>query len=495
MTALMNPQHLRAGTDLEKAEQSVMRTNTRAAEPRDADPVELYTKELNDLAEELGIDFLDETGGGGGGAPPREEAPAPPTRNRPRAPPEPAHGGGARDPLRGKAIDRLLSGLTGSPARRGSPVDTGSDTSGSGSGTGSSEYETGSSEYGTGSSEYGTGSSEYGSGSSGTTSSGSAETGSSDSGSGSGSGDASILSKLGKELGISLDAARHRGHERTRLRDPKSRGSSSRRGGSARGRRGKERRHRHGSGSSTYRHRRYDSGTEKRRGRDGHRLGAEEERRTHIAEVMGDMRGETVTCDGMQHERSRDVQASKLEQIGQLRMTLEEEGVDCAGVGDPTMASSPEEVDSVLSILKLKNDRNRYSSLAEEVILGVAEGIETVLDGSRELPLVGWKPDYTGYHNTVLVKLHRMRFETSQVVGSVIEKHNVGPSARIVMELLPSFFLYPRANRKQRGSPGLASDPAAGGKGAGPKVSDARAAYGAIQASDRPNPLKSVSDI
>lgn len=33
-----------------------------------------------------------------------------------------------------------------------------------------------------------------------------------------------------------------------------------------------------------------------------------------------------------------------------------------------------EEIDSVLNILRLKNDRNRYSSLAEEVILGFAEG-------------------------------------------------------------------------------------------------------------------------
>lgn len=34
-------------------------------------------------------------------------------------------------------------------------------------------------------------------------------------------------------------------------------------------------------------------------------------------------------------------------------------------------------------------------------------------------------------------KLHRMRFEISQVVGNIIEKYNVGPTARIVMELLP----------------------------------------------------------
>jgi hypothetical protein len=207
---------------------------------------------------------------------------------------------------------------------------------------------------------------------------------------------------------------------------------------------------------------------------------------------MGDMRQETRTSFGVEHERVQDVKASKLEQIGQLRMTLEEEGADCSGVGAPTMGSPIEEIDSVLAILKLKNDRNRYSSLAEEVILGFAEGIETIFDGSREVPVVGWKPDYTGYHNTVNVKLHRMRFETSQVVGNVIEKYNIGPTTRIFMELLPSFFLYPRQQRKQRGAPGLHAD---FGGGQVSRVGDARGAYSAIRRSDTPDEINSVAGI
>jgi hypothetical protein len=76
-----------------------------------------------------------------------------------------------------------------------------------------------------------------------------------------------------------------------------------------------------------------------------------------------------------------------------------------------------------------------------------------------------------------------MRFETSQVVGNIIEKYNVGPTARIVMELLPSFFLYPRQQNKQRGTPGLSSDP---------HVSDARSAMGSIRASDERQSLDDV---
>lgn len=202
----------------------------------------------------------------------------------------------------------------------------------------------------------------------------------------------------------------------------------------------------------------------------------EQERRRHIHSVVNDIRGETRTTFGVERERIQDLKASKLEQIGQLRAAVEDEGFDCTAIGKPTSESEMEEIDSVLNILRLKNDRNRYSSLAEEVILGFAEGIETVFDGSRAVPLVGWRPYYTGYHNTVNIKLHRMRFETSQVVGGIIEKYNIGPTSRIIMELLPSFFLYPRQQRKQRGAPGLSTDP---------HVGDSRMAMGSIHASDR----------
>ena len=210
------------------------------------------------------------------------------------------------------------------------------------------------------------------------------------------------------------------------------------------------------------------------------------ENRSYINNVVGDIRRESTTVVGEERERTRDIKASKLEQIGQLRMTLEEEGIDCSSVTKPNIDSSMDEIDSVINILRLKNDRNRYSSIAEEVILGIAEGIETVFDGSRRVPLVGWRPDYTGYHNTVNVKLHRMRFETSQVVGNIIEKHQIGPTARIVMELLPSFFLYPRQQKKQKSTPGLSSDP---------YVTDARHAYNTIRESEERKTLDDIRNI
>lgn len=210
----------------------------------------------------------------------------------------------------------------------------------------------------------------------------------------------------------------------------------------------------------------------------------EQENRNNINAVFSDLRKETTTTFSAESARTEDLKANKLEQIGQLRMVLEDEGVDTSAIENPKPEDSMEKIDGVLNTLKLKNDRNRYSSLAEEVILGAAEGIESVFDGTRSIPVLGWKPDYTGYPSTVNCKLHRMRFETSQIVGQIIERHRIGPTARIIMELLPSFFLYPRQQRRQRGAPGLANDPKVAAESRA-VVGDPRSAYAAIRAADQ----------
>lgn len=434
LTSLMNVQNLRPNADLEGAERNIMGREGPAPTKKvsELDPVQLYTKELNELADELGINFLDGDGPGGAASDSASDRAGASSRQEAAAVPAPAR---PRNPLKGNTIDDLIGDL-----------DLGSDSGEGSGGSGESSQDYDDAE------DY----TDYASGGGADGYSGTPEEDSGDDDEDTDSGD-SVISNLEKDLGIDLAAARRRSDQRRQV-------------------------HKIPGADAAHRGRSRLSD-----------LTEEQERRRHINSVMGDMRQETRTSFGVEHERVQDVKASKLEQIGQLRMTLEEEGVDCSGVGAPSMSSPIDEIDSVLAILKLKNDRNRYSSLAEEVILGLAEGIETVFDGTREMPVVGWKPDYTGYHNTVNVKLHRMRFETSQVVGNVIEKYNIGPTTRIIMELLPSFFLYPRQQHKQRGSPGLHAD--FGERRQTSRVADARGAYSAIRRSDVPDAIGSVSNI
>lgn len=211
---------------------------------------------------------------------------------------------------------------------------------------------------------------------------------------------------------------------------------------------------------------------------------AEQEQRRHIESVMSEMRESTQTSFSGLRERESDMKASKLEQIAQLRMALEDAGVNCSNVTNPTPASAMDEIDSVLNLLRLRNDRERGASMAEEVLLGGASILESVLDGTREIPVLGWSPDYTGYQATLSVKLHRMRVQTAQMVGEFIEQYRIGPGTRIALELLPSLLLYPAQQRRQKGKPGLSKDPAMAGR----RVGDARKAYSSIRTRDEIDP-------
>jgi hypothetical protein len=470
ITSLMNPQHVKGGVDLEVAEKTVMGKGAGGSKKTDGDPVRIYTAELTQLAEELGIDLLGDGDPAGAPAPrtpalggePRSSHSAHSAHSS-HAPPKPAARASAEPPRSAARAPAPSRHSREAAASLMPAIDLGDDSSGDDDDEGDSSGDSDGSDAASGGSGGGSGS---GSGSEcdcdsncgddcdcGCHSDGSddgsdgSETGSEAEPEGDDEKVDSIIARLEDELGIRSSSKREkRRHKVAMVAVP----------------------------------------VVERRRSDRHGVTDEQDRRRHINSIIGDIRGETRTTFGVERERVQDIKASKLDQIGQLRVALEEEDIDCSAVSKPTAESPMEEIDSVLSILRLKNDRNRYSSMAEEVIIGGAEFVETVFDGTRAIPLLGWRPDYTNYSATVNAKLHRMRFETAQLVGSIIEKYNIGSTWRIAMELLPSFFLYPRQQRKQRGAPGLANDP---------HVADARHAHAMIRASDEPKNLADVRRI
>lgn len=180
----------------------------------------------------------------------------------------------------------------------------------------------------------------------------------------------------------------------------------------------------------------------------------EHKKKNTVNSVLETMRGGTggQNVYSTQAEQAKDLRDGKLEQIYELRDALAEEGVDVSNIPIPSASSPVEEIDSILHLLTRKNNRYKYSSMAEEFLSGGAELIETFFDGTRTIPVLNIAPDYTGYSNNVNAKLHRLRFETSQIVGNAIERHNVSPLSRVLMELVPGFVLYPRIRYKQTSS-------------------------------------------
>jgi len=170
----------------------------------------------------------------------------------------------------------------------------------------------------------------------------------------------------------------------------------------------------------------------------------EQIKRKQIDSVLSDI-GETGDFS-MDNEKKEDEKASLLEQIDMLTESLEDEGINLSRIPKVSSRSSYEEIESVYRTLRLKNDRKRYTTLAEEIILAGAYGLENIFNGERVI-LGRYKPDLTDWHQTVNMKLRRMRFDTSSLVSDIMQDYNIGSGMRIAFELIPSLFTHSRLNK------------------------------------------------
>ena len=112
ITTLMNPQHVKAGMNLQDAEKAIM--GKRSSTKLDSDPVRLYTAELNRLAEDLGIDLLDDA------APTVAAAAAPPSTFSRPPPPQVARPPPPRRPMVTNLIDDIDFGTHASASESAS---------------------------------------------------------------------------------------------------------------------------------------------------------------------------------------------------------------------------------------------------------------------------------------------------------------------------------------------------------------------------------------
>lgn len=181
---------------------------------------------------------------------------------------------------------------------------------------------------------------------------------------------------------------------------------------------------------------------------------AEETKQNKINQVLRDIDDKELEFS-IEKEKEADDKSSMLEQIDMLKITLEDDGVDVSGVPSINKQSSMKDVRDVYKILRLKNDRNRYCSFAEEIILAGAYGLEYMFDGKKVW--FGRTPDLTDWSSTIKVKLRRMRYETSTFVQEVMQEYNMSAGMRLALELIPSMFLYSR-NRRLAQNDNLVSD-------------------------------------
>ena len=170
----------------------------------------------------------------------------------------------------------------------------------------------------------------------------------------------------------------------------------------------------------------------------------EQKKQRILKHVLDGVEGQKFNVD---KEKEEDDKAILLEQIDTLFTTLKDDGIDISRVPMVDCNSTIENIVNVHKILRLKNDRNRYCSLAEETILAAAYGAEWMFDGEKSD--MGKRPDLRGWNATVNVKLRRMRYDTSTFVSEVMQDYHFGPGTRILFELIPSLFLYSKMRKGQ----------------------------------------------
>ena len=140
-------------------------------------------------------------------------------------------------------------------------------------------------------------------------------------------------------------------------------------------------------------------------------------------------------------EELKNKKSMILEQIQLLKLLLQEENEDISNIPDVSEIDTIERLEHIYKILKIKKDRNQFSTLGEEIIMFGVHLLEGFFDGERVV-LGRFQPDLTGWHNSVAVKLRKMRYETSTIISNVVQNYNISYGTRLLLELVPSLFLY-----------------------------------------------------
>lgn len=146
-------------------------------------------------------------------------------------------------------------------------------------------------------------------------------------------------------------------------------------------------------------------------------------------------------------EQEKDLKSMLIAQYDLLYTTLKEEGVDLERIPKVNEGSPLNVINAALKMLRYKNDLRRYVSIGEDVILFIAYGLESAFNGKTSY--YGYYPTLTGWPDAIKPRIKRMRADTSAVVSAVMNNFNFGHFTRMMLELVPSAFLYSRTKRSQ----------------------------------------------
>lgn len=172
----------------------------------------------------------------------------------------------------------------------------------------------------------------------------------------------------------------------------------------------------------------------------------EQQRREQINNVM--KMTSNVSKISFEEEKKEDLKCEMLAEIDALMEDLDIEENNLANIPKVDKNSSYSEVENTLKRLRYKNDHAQYCHFANELLLLLAHAMGTLFDG-KKVWFGKYRPDLTGWHNIVLQKTKRMRYNTGQIVYKFMQEYKISPFLRILFELIPNMLIY--SNTKSRG--------------------------------------------
>lgn len=146
-------------------------------------------------------------------------------------------------------------------------------------------------------------------------------------------------------------------------------------------------------------------------------------------------------------EDKEEEKAELLEDIDDLRTELINSNIDLSNIPIVNQDDDIVLIKRIYKRLRRKYDKIRCNGFGTELIMSGAQSLEYIFNGNRKIG--PYQPDLTGWSNTVRTKIRRMRYETTQVISSFLNDYNIGPLARIALEIVPSAILYSRLRRNQ----------------------------------------------
>lgn len=187
-------------------------------------------------------------------------------------------------------------------------------------------------------------------------------------------------------------------------------------------------------------------------------LTEEDERHRQVEEVVNSMSKSGNNYMSLEKARRDDEKITLLDDIDLLWKSIEQDDARLLhGMEKPTLQDDYETIFNIHKRLQMKNDRNKFSGIADEGILMLAQFAGTVFDG-KKVYFGKYSPDLVGWEEEVRVKNRRYKHDTSTIVGNFFRKYNLGSGLRILLELIPNAIIFSNRKKNNRGKSGIASD-------------------------------------